>query len=84
MAKSVLHSKDMSIAEIIKELTLLDEFRDTLNCQSELLAGNVWLDKPNTHILTCMSRGEDVYKVIIPIKKLQLLNFYIHFHSNQT
>ena len=52
----------MSIAGIIKEITVQDEFFDTLNCQSELLAG-IWSDKANTYILTCMARGEDIFKV---------------------
>ena len=51
----------MNIAEIIKEITVQDEFFDTLNCQSELLAG-IWLDKPNNYIINSMSRGEDIYK----------------------
>lgn len=54
----------MNIAEIIKEITVQDEFFDTLNCQSELLAG-IWLDKPNSYIINSMSRGEDIYKARI-------------------
>lgn len=52
----------MKIAEIIKEITISDEFFDTLTCQNELLAG-IWSDKPNNYILNCMARLEDIYKV---------------------
>ena len=54
----------MNIAEIIKEITVQDEFFDTLTCQNELLAC-IWPDKPNNYILNCMARREDIYKAFI-------------------
>lgn len=53
----------MSIADIIKEITVQDEFFDTLACQNELLAG-IWADKPNNFILNCMAKRDDIYKVL--------------------
>lgn len=39
-----------------------DEFFEKLNCQNELIAG-LCVDKPNSYIMCCMSRGDDIYKV---------------------
>lgn len=53
----------MTIAEIIKELTMSDEFFEKLHCQNDLLAG-LSGDKPNSYIINSMSRGEDIYTVL--------------------
>jgi hypothetical protein len=52
----------MIIAEILQDLTFADEFSEKLRCQSELLAG-LWVDKPSTYILGCISKGDDFFKV---------------------
>lgn len=53
---------DMNVTEIVKEITVDDQFFDLLHCQNELLAG-LNIDKPNTYIMSCMSKGDDLYKV---------------------
>lgn len=52
----------MTIAEIIKEITVQDEFFEKLHCQNDLLSGHGG-DKPNNFILNSMARGEDIFKV---------------------
>ena len=53
----------MTITEILKDITVEDEFFERLHCQNELLAG-MSVDKPNTYIISCMSQGEDLFKVL--------------------
>ena len=53
---------DMTIAELVKEITVQDEFFEKLVCQNELLSG-LSIDKPNNYIINCISRGDDLYKV---------------------
>jgi hypothetical protein len=53
---------DMNVTEIIKEITVDDQFFDMLHCQNELLAG-LSIDKPNNYIMSCMSKRDDLYKV---------------------
>lgn len=53
----------MNMAETIKEITMQDEFFDTLTCQNELLA-QIWTDKPNSFVLNSMARCDDIYKVL--------------------
>ena len=53
----------MTVTEIIKDITVQDEFFEKLNCQNELLA-SLWVDKPNTYIMACMSKGDDIFKVL--------------------
>jgi hypothetical protein len=52
----------MNVTEIIKEITVDDQFFDLLHCQNELLAG-LSIDKPSTYIMSCMSKRDDIYKV---------------------
>lgn len=54
----------MTVAEILKDITLQDEFFERLQTQNELLVTKDWYDKPNTYIMSCMGRGEDIYKVL--------------------
>jgi hypothetical protein len=53
----------MTVTEILKDITLQDEFFERLHVQNELLA-SMWTDEPNTFILACMSKGDDIYKVL--------------------
>lgn len=53
----------MTIAEIIKELTMSDEFFEKLQCQNDILAG-LSGEKPNSYIINSMSRGEHIYTVL--------------------
>jgi hypothetical protein len=52
----------MTIAEILKGITVDDEFFDKLRCQNELIAG-MSVDKPNAYIISCLGQLDDVYKV---------------------
>ena len=54
----------MTITEIIKDVTVEDEFFEKLQCQNELLAG-MSNDKVNNYIIACMSKGDDIFKVYI-------------------
>lgn len=53
----------MSIAEILKDITVQDEFFERLQCQNELLA-SLSVDKPSNYIMNCISQGDDLYKVL--------------------
>ena len=53
----------MTIAEILKGITVQDEFFERFQCQNELLDG-MSVDKPNVYILSCISQGDDIYKVL--------------------
>lgn len=53
----------MTIAEILKEITLQEEFFERLQCQTELLAG-MSVDKPNNYILNCICQSDDLFKVL--------------------
>ena len=53
----------MTIAEILKELTVQEEFFDRLQCQNELISG-LFTDKPNSYIINCICCGDDLYKVL--------------------
>lgn len=53
----------MTIAEIIKNITMDDEFFERLQCQTELLAG-IFVDKANSYIINCMNKGDDIFKVL--------------------
>ncbi len=59
----LMFNLDMTITEILKDITVDDEFFETLRCQNELLAG-LSNDKANTYIMSCMAQGEDIFKVI--------------------
>ncbi len=61
-AKKLSLENHMTIAEIIKEITIQDEFFEKLQCQNDLLTGQSG-DKPNSHILNAIGRGEDIYMV---------------------
>ncbi len=52
----------MTITEILKDITVEDEFFERLHCQNELLAG-MSNDKVNNYILACMSQSDDIFKV---------------------
>ena len=52
----------MNVTEIIKDITVDDQFFEMLHCQNEILAG-LSVDKPNNYIMTCMSKLDDLYKV---------------------
>jgi hypothetical protein len=53
----------MTVTEILKDITTQEEFFERLVCQNELLAG-MWVDKPNTYIVSCMSKGDDIFHVL--------------------
>jgi len=62
-AKKLSLENHLTIRDIIKEITLEEQFFEKLQCQNELLAGMSG-DKPNSLILNAISRGEDVYMVL--------------------
>ena len=64
----------MTITEILKDITVEDEFFERLHCQNELLAG-MSNDKVNNYILACMSQGDDIYKVACFNIYLAIVNF---------
>lgn len=61
-AKKLSLENHMTIAEIIKEITVQDEFFEKLQCQNDLVSGQSG-DKANSHILNAIGRGEDIYMV---------------------
>lgn len=61
-AKKLSLENHMTIAEIIKEITVQDEFFEKLQCQNDLVSGQSG-DKPNGHVLNAIGRGEDIYMV---------------------
>ena len=64
----------MTITEILKDITVEDEFFERLHCQNELLAG-MSNDKVNNYILACMSQGDDIYKVACTYIYLAIVYF---------
>ena len=55
--------KDMTIAEIIKEATIQDDFLERLTCQNELLAG-IYTDRPCPYIMAAICQCDDLFKVL--------------------
>ena len=65
----------MTITEIIKQITVEDDFFDKLHCQNELLAG-LSNDKPNNYIMSSISKGDDMHKVKIKHALFQQLFYF--------